>query len=100
MINPPKMGPNVGPENTSETANAMAIPRWAIGQQSLTIPPKIATGATPKMPLKKRPMRTVAILLPSAGIRLKREEMIMPKSMGHFRPKRSERGPNMRNPNM
>lgn len=100
IMNPPHTGPQVGPENTSDTAKAMAMPRCARGQQSLSTPPKMVTGATPKRPPKNRPMRTVATLVPSAGIRSKREDAVMPISMGHLRPKRSERGPKIRNPKM
>jgi hypothetical protein len=100
IMSPPNTGLKVGPETTSDTASAIAFPRWVIGQQSLTMPPKMATGATPKRPPKKRPINTVTTFLPAADIISKSEETAIPRNMGHLRPKRSERGPKVRKPKM
>lgn len=62
-MNPPNMGPKVGPEKVSETVHAIATPLYCGLQQSAITPPKIATGETPNKPAKKRSTKMVAAIV-------------------------------------
>lgn len=99
-INPPTIGPNVGPEKLRETAQAIATPRCCGFQQSAITPPRTAKGETSKRPAKKRPMRTVTAFFPRAGIRAINDDTASMSSIGYFRPNRSDSGEMIRKPNI
>ena len=93
VINPPRTGPSKGPLKTIDITLASAGPRLMAFQLSVTEPPRIAIGATPKLPAIKRPIRTVAMLWAEATITENTEAKNTLRTNGVFRPNLSESGP-------
>ena len=77
---------------------AMATPRLIESQRSTRAPPAMESGAAPKTPQKKRPIKTVWMFRPKVTGRQKSVNMDIPTNMGHLRPNLSDMGPHIGGP--
>ena len=66
VINPPMMGPRIGPKKVAAEKTATARPRFTGSKKSAKHPPTMAGGAAAKTPPKKRQSKIVSRLTATA----------------------------------
>ncbi|EZF95606.1 hypothetical protein H113_04053 [Trichophyton rubrum MR1459] len=97
-MNPPIIGPAMGPKKVAAQKPAAAIPRSTGSQRSTKAPPTTARVTEPKAPIKNRQMRIVARFCATATGIWNMAEMVKQTSIGSRRPYTSERGPQIIGP--